>query len=204
MDKGFVGAILHGDRALALELAHRAFVEHGLAFVYEGLVTPALEEVGVLWESNALSVADEHVASAAAQAAVAALYPQVHWPRRGPKAIVAAVEGEHHGIGARMTADLLALDGWDDVYLGPDVPPAALAAKARDESAVLVALSTTMAAHLPALRAAVHALRETAPHATVLVGGRGLREVQGAVELDADLIASTATGGVDAARRFKP
>jgi methanogenic corrinoid protein MtbC1 len=204
MCEAFVRAILRGDRASALEQAHRWFVERGLVYVYEGLVTPALETVGALWESNRLSVADEHVAAAAAQATVAALYPEVRWPPRGPKVLIAAVEGEQHGIGPRMAADLLALDGWDDVYLGPNVPVESLAAKARDESAVLVALSATLAAHLPALCATVHALRETAPRAKILVGGRGARDVSDAAELGADAIAPSASGGVVAARSFKP
>jgi methanogenic corrinoid protein MtbC1 len=204
MCEAFARAILHGDRASALEQARRGLAERGLSFVYEGLVTPALEEVGELWESNRLSVADEHVASAAAQSTIAALYPEVRWPARGPKVLIAAVDGEQHGIGPRMAADLLALDGWEDLYLGPDVPAESLAAKARDESAVLVALSATLASHLPALRAAVRALRENAPRARILVGGRALRDVADPAELGADAMAASASGGVDAARRFKP
>jgi methanogenic corrinoid protein MtbC1 len=203
MCEAFAGAILRGDRAAALEQAHRVLVERGLVCVYEELVTPALEEVGALWEHNRLSVADEHVASAVAQATIAALYPEVQWPARGPKALVAAVDGEQHCIGPRMTADLLALDGWADVYLGPDVPAESLAQRARDESAVIVALSATLPGHLPALRDAVHVLREAVPDARILVGGRAIREMD-AAELGVDAIAPTAHGGVDAARRFKP
>jgi methanogenic corrinoid protein MtbC1 len=204
MSDAFAGAILRGDRATALEQARRGLLEKGLVYVYEELVTPALEEVGELWEHNRVSVADEHVASAVAQATIAALYPDVCWPTRGPKALVAAVGGEQHCIGPRMTADLLALDGWADVYLGADVPPGSLADRARDESAVLVALSATLPGHLPALRETVRALREVVPHAKILVGGRAVRDLPDAAELGADAIAPTAHGGVDASRRFKP
>jgi methanogenic corrinoid protein MtbC1 len=203
MDDGFVHAMLGGDRALVLEQVHGAFLEGGLPYVYEGLLAPALERIGTLWENDRISVADEHVASAAAQAAIAALYPEVHWPPRGPKAVIAAVQGEQHAIGPRMAADLLALDGWNDVYLGPDVPVASLAARARDESAVLVALSAALPSHLPALRVTVRAVREAAPGAKILIGGRAVREAPDAAELDADAIARSAHGGVDAARRFK-
>ena len=36
--------------------------------------------------------------------------------------LLAAVEGEHHVLGLRMTADALAAAGFDVVYLGADVP----------------------------------------------------------------------------------
>jgi methanogenic corrinoid protein MtbC1 len=203
MCDAFVAALLRGDRAAALRQARRVLGEGGLAAVYEGLVTPALQTVGALWEQNRISVADEHLASAAADATIAALYPEVEWPPRGPKVLVAAVEGEQHCMAARMVADLLALDGWDDACLGANVPPEALAAKAQSDWAALVALSATLPARLPALRSAVRGIHQAAPRAKIMVGGRGLREVHSAAELEVDVIALSASDGVDAARPFR-
>jgi methanogenic corrinoid protein MtbC1 len=203
MGERFMRTILDGDRASAIEQARLVLVERGLAHVYEELVRPALEEIGSLWEDNRISVADEHVASAVVEATMAALYPDVAWPARGRKALVAGVAGEHHTIGALMLADLMALDGWDDVFLGGDVPAKALAEKARDTSAVVVALSASMPARLPALRMTVEALREIAPDAKIIVGGRVMRALeQTPAELGVDAVTMTAVGGVHQARRW--
>jgi methanogenic corrinoid protein MtbC1 len=198
----FMNAIVSADRAAAYELAKTAFFERGLALVYEELVGPALVEIGALWERGVLSVAQEHVAAAIAAATVAALYPSVQWPERGPKVVVAAVSGEHHTLGARMFADLLALDGWDDSYLGADTPTESIADLARGRGAVVAALSASTRARLPALRAAVAAIRERAPATKIIVGGRLARELAPR-DLGVDAVAASATEGTDEARRWK-
>src|SRR5688500_1213618 len=109
-DTEFLTLILEGDRRRAESFARRVFERRGPLFLYEEVVRPALQEVGNLWYLNRLNVADEHLATATAEAAVAALYSLFTWPPRGPRALIACVQGERHGLGARMIADLLALD----------------------------------------------------------------------------------------------
>ena len=198
-----LGALLAGDRQRAGQVALRAFERGGAAHLYEDVVRPALEAVGELWRTNQISVADEHVATALAQTAMASLYPRFPWPAGGPTAIVACVEGEHHELGARMVADLLALDGWRDVFLGADTPLDALVAKAVASAPVLVALSATLPEHRLAVQQATARLRAVAPDVRLLVGGRAVhpREAQG---LGADYAAGSAREAVDAVRSWKP
>src|SRR4051812_47945136 len=92
----FLEAILVGDRASAAGTARCALRQRGLAFVYEGVVQPAMRRVGELWYENRITVAEEHLATATAEAAVVLLYPEVQWPVGGPRAIVTCVEGERH------------------------------------------------------------------------------------------------------------
>jgi methanogenic corrinoid protein MtbC1 len=205
MNSRLVEALLEGDRAAAMAEVRADFRERGLTHVYEDLVCPALHRIGELWSIGRVSVADEHLATAIAQGAIAAVYGEVPWPRGGPKVIVAAPAGERHELPARMVADLLALDGWSDVFLGSDVPRADLVTKIRHVSPVFVAVSVTLVAHLAEARDLIASGRDAAPRVKFLVGGRAVRPLDRTVAvLGADAGAMTAREGVDVARGWKP
>jgi methanogenic corrinoid protein MtbC1 len=176
----------------------------GVSYLYDRTIRGALEAVGERWRRNEITVADEHLAACTVNVVVASLYPLFPWPAVGPRAIVACPPGERHDLGARMVADLLALDGWDAAFLGADTPPEALVRMATDHRAVLVALSVTLASHLPGARTVVKLLREEIPTAKILVGGRAIADLEHPAEaLAVDAVALSGTGAVHAARSFK-
>jgi methanogenic corrinoid protein MtbC1 len=203
----FLDAILRGDRRTALEVARR-LLDRGIPYLYEQVVQPALVEVGALWYANRLTVADEHLATATAQSAIASLYPDVPWPARGanaPRSVVACVEGDRHAIGARMVADLLALDGWAELFLGADTPLDALVSKVAAIQPALVGLSITLPHLVPCASEGIERLKDRVPGVRVIVGGRALARLAEPLRaLPADAWARSATGAVDAARSWKP
>lgn len=204
----FLAALLRNDAAGARRIA-RAPLDDGVTVdvLYEEVIGPALVEVGRRWQLGELTVADEHAVTALAESTIAALHPILGWPpitvRRGDRAIVTTVAGEHHVVGARMVADLLALDGWDVTFLGASTPIDAVVARAASHNAELVALSVSMGWHVQTAIATVAALREGAPRARVLVGGRALGcFVKPCAALGADDYAAHASAAVDVARRL--
>lgn len=199
----FLRAILEGDLAAALSVAEDARV-HGLPAFYEMVVTPALVEIGRLWERGTISVADEHVATAVAQSVLASRYPMFPWTTSGPKAIVACVSGERHELGARMAADLFSWDGWDVMYVGADVPLDALVARVEREAPVFVGLSVGLADRLPVIREAIARLRRARPGLKLLVGGRAVASAPAGLDVGADEIARSASSAVASISRWKP
>lgn len=197
----FRTAILSGDFPAALAVAREAR-ELGLPVLYEQVAAPALVQVGELWQQGRISVADEHIASALTQSVLASFYPSFVWAVTGPKGIVACVPGERHELGARMAADLIANDGWNLIYVGSDVPLEALLTRVVHEDPVFVGLSVGMPERLPAVREAIARLRVAAPHCKLVIGGRAVA-TEGALALGADLTASSASGAVEAIRRWK-
>ncbi|HZU83079.1 MAG TPA: cobalamin B12-binding domain-containing protein, partial [Polyangiaceae bacterium] len=191
--------ILDGERRAADAYARDAFDREGVAFLYESIVQPALEEVGELWYANRISTAQEHLATATAEAAVASLYSSFRWPARGPRAIVACAQGERHEFGARMVADLLALDGWDERFVGADVPAEALADQVRDLAPKMLGLSVTLRTRVPVARETIALARAARPGLKVLVGGRAARDAP----LGADAVACRGTEAVEVARAWK-
>lgn len=173
----FVAAQLAGDRAGVLAVVTEARAG-GLAVLELQIrvIAAAQREIGRLWELNRVSIAQEHLATALAHLALARLYePAAPAPRR-PVVLLACVEGEHHDFGPRIAADVLDAAGWDVRFLGANVPTASLAQLAGRLRPDAICLSATMLFHLPALRAAVAAIREELADVRVLVGGRAVEQ----------------------------
>ncbi|WP_437738580.1 cobalamin B12-binding domain-containing protein [Sorangium sp. So ce1335] len=199
----FTAAILTGNYVAARSLLQAALPD-GLDHVYERIVAPAVEQVGRRWYENRITVADEHLATAVAQAAVASLYPLVRWPAGGPRAVVGCAEPERHTFGARMVADLLALDGWQATFTSGESSLARELDDAGRGEVRLVAVSITLETHLPAARALIQRVREAAPGAKILVGGRALAALPDAATLlGADAVAGSASLAVRVARAWR-
>lgn len=198
----FLTLILSGDRREAERRASQLFEDHGAGYLYEEIIQPALSEIGELWRSNRITVADEHLATEIAASAVASLYSQFPWPSGGPCVVLGCVEGERHELGARMVGDLLALHGWDERFLGADVPVDNFAAKVGEVTPTMVAISVTLDRHLSQTKALVEAVRHVCPAAKILVGGLATKALPGPEELGADAIAQSGSQAVAIARHW--
>lgn len=180
------------DRYLALQLkgdrrgAVRLLVEEGLG---RGVPVPELQfeviqaaqrEIGRLWEENRISVAQEHLATAISQVALAQLYQAtVGQPRSGKTILVACVDGELHDFPARLLADHLDLQGYDVRFLGASVPIDDLLGFIEAERPHLVALSVTMSFHAEKLRETVRAVKARFPVMPVVAGGHACQWAEG-------------------------
>lgn len=172
-----------------------------LAALYQRVITPAMHEVGRLWEEGALTVADERLATAVTNRVLSAVRPPqlFEQPIRSdsgkPTALLAVVEGEQHALGLRMVADLLEDSGYRIAYLGADVPTEALLQAVRTFSPDLLALSATMPESTRRLEEAVEAVRKEQPQLRLIIGGQGSRSPRldgEAVVEDVELLAERA------------
>ena len=172
----YLEAQLKGDRQKAVQVLIADGLGRGVSptDLLLRVITPAQREIGRLWESNEVSVADEHVATAISQLAMSHLYGHATpVGLRRERVLIACVDGEWHDMGARVAADVLEHHGFSVCLLGASVPLADLVRRVRHEAPDVVLLSITMPAHLGALRTAFDALTRTFPDLPVLVGGRG-------------------------------
>lgn len=194
----YLAAVLAGDRRRAFHAVDAALAAGaGLGDVYLLVFQPALREIGRRWQENTITVADEHLATAITQAAMARAFERRFTWREGEgRALLAAcTDRERHEVGLRMICDLLELAGWDTTFLGASVPAESLVAMVRTRRPDVVALSATIAPHLPRLRTLIAALRAELGDETplVLVGGRPfLEDPSLAQRLGADLTADDA------------
>jgi methanogenic corrinoid protein MtbC1 len=168
-----LGALLAADRPEAEAVIDDALEQHpdGVA-ILDDLLAPAMREIGRLWSTGEISVADEHLATAIAHAVLSRIYPSLASgePRTRGRVLLSGVDGEQHVFGLRMIADALEGAGYDVRNVAGSLPPEGLASAVRRHQPVLVGLADTMgSAH--ALRRAIDAVRSVDPSLPVLLGG---------------------------------
>jgi len=199
----YLAAIRSGDRRRAFQVIDTARdAGLDLAGIYLGIFQPALREIGGLWQNNELTVAEEHLATAITEAAMARAYERAFtWRTDGSRTLIAAcADVERHEVGLRMLCDLLDLEGWRTTYLGSTVPIESLATMVLRLRPNVVALSVALSPHLPRLRLMIAAIRSTLgdEQPLIIVGGRPFLDDPSLAErLGADL---TAPNAVDAVR----
>jgi signal transduction histidine kinase/ActR/RegA family two-component response regulator len=152
-------------------------VESGMSIrdVYLRVFQPCQRELGRLWETGRITVAQEHYCTAATQMIMSRLAPRLFsTEKNGHRAVIACVADEAHEVGTRMVADLMELAGWDTFYLGGSVPTRGVVQALIDHRADMLAASATMTSHLPALIDLIAAVRAEPACAgvKVIVGGR--------------------------------
>lgn len=188
----FTRRLLYGDVIGAREILFRVLDVAPPSRIYFEVVQAALYDIGRRWEQGDVSIAQEHLATRIADVVMVDLAPSL--PREEPRgrvAIVACAAHELHDIGSRIVADFLAADGWIVLSLGAMTPSGALAELAAARRADVVALSVTMADHLPDLaRASMH-LRALPQQPFLAAGGLAFAGRDAGVDLDLDLVADT-------------
>ena len=96
--------------------------------LYLEVLQPALYEVGMRWSRAEISVAQEHLATAATQSNLTWLSERLLDGERAPRGrvLVACAEDELHMLGVRMVADFLEAEGWEITFVGAMTPPEGL------------------------------------------------------------------------------
>jgi MerR family transcriptional regulator, light-induced transcriptional regulator len=202
----YVNVQLRGDRREALRFVDRLVEQgHSIAEIQQHVIGAAQCRIGRLWEESRIGIAQEHMATAISQLALAQLYRHAEpLPARGHKVVVACVEGELHDFPARLVADALDLAGYETRFLGADVPTGSLLTVLDQENPNLLALSITMPFHAAALRRQVKSVRDhTGGSLPIALGGLACAQLKEITEeIRPDILAASAHEMVDAAHRL--
>ncbi len=176
MAENYLSLLLAGDRPGAQRLVlDEAESGSDVRDLYLHVLQPAQREVGSLWHSNTISVAQEHYCTAATASLMAQLQPYFQrTPRNGRRLLAACVAGDLHTLGLQMVADFLEYEGWEVCYLGASTPLDSICRMVAEQGVELLLTAASMPHHVPLLSELVAALRRDAStrHVRVLVGGR--------------------------------
>jgi methanogenic corrinoid protein MtbC1 len=181
----YLKEILAGQRKAALEIIMDAYRGgYSIPDIYMNVFQEVLYEIGRLWETNRITVADEHMGTAITQFVMSNLYQhlEIADAQRG-KLVMTGVQGELHQVGANMVADVLEADGWDVLFLGTNVPAEGVIQAIRQQQPDLFGISSTMFFNIPKVIRLVEAVRkEFGDSVRIMLGGgafRGLPELPG-------------------------
>ncbi len=151
-------------------------------FIYEEIFTPAMQHIGYLWETNKITVADEHLATATCDYLLA----RYSWEKRkkqqippnGKKAMFLCVENEQHYLGLKMASQLFFEYGWEIKFHGPNLPLEYVLKAAQESKANVICLSFSILYHAEHLSPYIEALEKLPNQPVVIVGGRLLDQYE--------------------------
>jgi diguanylate cyclase (GGDEF)-like protein len=173
----FGEALRSGDSAQAERVMDDALLAGVPPVAIQALIiAPAMNHIGELWESNVISVADEHLATAISRAVLIRLFDALHVGRvrSRERLVIAAVEGQHHVLGLRMVADVLEGAGFDVMFLGSGVPLEGLRCFVVRHRPAVVGLGFNIAVDVGHLAEAILAIHEVSPEPRIMLGGRAV------------------------------
>ncbi|HET6964743.1 MAG TPA: cobalamin-dependent protein [Acidimicrobiales bacterium] len=180
--------LVAGDASGAWQIVEQSLLAGTPRDVYLQVLGPCLRTIGDRWESGALTVADEHRATAVAIGLVGRLSPM--FGRRGRHrpgcVLLAGAEGDHHAIPLMMVADLLRAEGFNVIQLGADVPLATLLTMAGAADLTAVGLSASTDRAVGHVKRAIRELRRRIPPVAVMLGGPAVTSDEQAREAGAD------------------
>jgi MerR family transcriptional regulator, light-induced transcriptional regulator len=143
----------------------------------EDLLAPFMVWVGEQWHQGQLRVGHEHFASATVRSFLSRLRSALPAQSQDRILIVATPAGEQHEIGALFVSTVAAMEGWKDLYLGPNLPAADLAQAAAQVGANVIAVSVSAPAGLSLVDELMDLRRLTGSATTILVGGAGVKRL---------------------------
>jgi DNA-binding transcriptional MerR regulator len=164
-----LAALERYDEPEAQALLDRLLGSLGFATVIVDVVLPVLREIGERWRAGAVTVGQEHFASALLRGRLLGLARG--WDHGiGPRALLACPPGERHDLGLIAFGLLLRREGWRVVFLGADTPLDTLCEAVRESRPAAVVLSAVNARRFAGSVNGIAAIARGTP---VGLGGRG-------------------------------
>ena len=146
--------------------------------LYEEVFKVALYEVGRLWETNHISVATEHMATAITEGILNEYFEQIiSKTRLNRKVVVACAENEKHQVGVKMVADTFEMHGWESFFLGTGIPLEELIRYIHEVKPDLIAISLSVYFNFANLNKMLHKLREEFPELQIIIGGQAFKHL---------------------------
>ena len=200
----YLAAASVGDRHRAVHVTMRLLADgEPPESIITHVLAGAQARIGEGWQNGTWSVAQEHRASAIAEAALQAVTDMaMRSPSAVPEgsagqAVVACSEGEWHVLPGRMAAEILRLRGAEVSFIGPSIPADMLVEMLEFDPPAAVAVTCSMPMSLVGSWATASALRELGMY--VVCGGRGYGvDGRWARAVGADHWAPTFEDGADA------
>nr|MDQ2717285.1 cobalamin B12-binding domain-containing protein [Chloroflexota bacterium] len=161
------------DERTAQRLMSSMLSIHSIEQVCSELITPALWQIGQLWEKGQLSVSVEHFASNFFRGLLANLLYVTLSPESGPLVLACCAPGEPHELAPMILALLLRRTGVRVAYLGQSIETAGLVQTVKQLHPALICISVTIPAYLATLIDLGHQLQAVPePRSTLVFGGQ--------------------------------
>jgi len=135
--------------------------------------SPAMAEVGELYQQGEYFVPEILMSAKAFEAAMAIIEPLLKSKNMEPAGtvILGVCEGDIHSIGKNLVATMLEAGGFNVFDLGTDVPAKEFIAAAIKNNADIIGVSALMTTSMIGMKNIVHLVKEEELSVKVMVGG---------------------------------
>ncbi len=196
-------AIEKGLKGEAAEITAKLLATVEPMTIVNDKLIPALDTVGVNFETGRIFLPQLLQSAAAAQEAFAIIRRKISDASTQPvskgKIVIATVKGDIHDIGKNIAKVLLENYGYTVIDLGRDVPPEAILSAVEQHDCNLVGLSALMTTTLKSMEETIHLLQQKRPECRIMVGGAVLTPGY-AKEIGATYYVKDAKEGTDIAK----
>ncbi len=139
--------------------------------IIDDIVVPIIGMVGKAWESGRVGPAHEHLATVEIRRFLEWMLATVNMADGAPVLVSGTPAGERHELGAILCAVSGAAEGWESIYLGPDLPAEEIVLAALRLEAEVVTLSCVDPRIENTFPAEIRKIRERLPADVQLVIG---------------------------------
>jgi methanogenic corrinoid protein MtbC1 len=141
--------------------------------VCSGVLMPGLRHIGILWQKNKISAADEHAATEICRYIIFRLCDSIPREKTLPyQALVSCVPGEEHEMGAEIMASYLESKGWRVYFVGHSAPEQDNIDAITKNKPDVVFLSVTLISNLPETVEFLKKIRKIPLKTKIVLGGK--------------------------------
>ena len=173
--------------------------------IIDGILVPALNEVGKGFEENTIFLPSLLMSAETAGASFEIIKEYItnsgEKTEEKGKILIATVEGDIHDIGKNIVKVLLENYGFTVIDLGKDITPEQIVETTEQENIKLVGLSALMTTTVPSMEKTIRLIKARCPDTSVMVGGAVLTEDY-AKTIGADFYGKDAMASVRIAEKF--
>lgn len=186
--KQYLEFLLQGNRVKCSETVHDYLKQNpSIMELYEQVLKVSLYEIGRLWETNKISVAAEHLATAITEGILNELFEQlISKEKFNKKVVLTCVENEQHQVGIKMVADMFEMKGWDSYFLGTGIPINELKRYIEEIKPDILAISLSIYFNYHNLAKMIEQIKDTFPELMILIGGQAFTHMQNQLSIKYD------------------
>ena len=167
-----IGAMIDLDFIQFENLLTQHISQHDVFTTISGIVFLFLEKVGILWQTNRINPAHEHVASCIIrQKLIRAIDQLPITSQTTPLFLLFLPEGEHHELGLLFVYYLLKKRGLPVLYLGANVPLKDVSYVVTEKAPACLYQHLSSFPLKQQFSKYIQSLSERAPHAQILLSG---------------------------------
>ncbi|MBA4406773.1 cobalamin-binding protein [bacterium] len=174
----YLNALLDGDKKQCLQIVQNLVKNDvNMKEIYLELFQRSMYRIGMLWEKERCTIADEHIATKITEGLIEFVSNSfINDKRSGKLALITCIDKEFHDLGARMVAGYFEASGWNTIFAGSNTPEQDIIHLIKEKKPDIVGISSSFYININRLIKLVQLIKESFPDQEILVGGQSLSE----------------------------